>query len=76
MTGAPEQFPRTSPKTSDTAPGRKGWVAPAMATASDIHPSDPGAFVHHRRGKTPAMFLLAHLLYGTVLGFPVTLLAG
>jgi len=47
-----------------------------MATASDIHPSDPGAFVHHRRGKTPAMFLLAHLLYGTVFGFPVTLLAG
>jgi hypothetical protein len=51
-------------------------VAPAMASGTDIHLSDPGAFAHNYGTKTPAMFLVGHLLYGTVLGLTVSLLAG
>jgi hypothetical protein len=50
-------------------------VAPALASGSDIHLSSPGPFAHNYGSKTPAMFMVGHVLYGTVLGLTVALLA-
>jgi hypothetical protein len=51
-------------------------VAPALAGGIDIHLSDPGLFAHNYGSKTPAIFVVGHVLHGTVLGLTVTLLAG
>lgn len=50
-------------------------VTPALASGSDIHLSSPGPFAHNYGSKTPAMFMVGHVLYGTVLGLTVALLA-
>ncbi|MDK3258724.1 hypothetical protein [Blastococcus capsensis] len=51
-------------------------VAPAMASGSNIHLSSPGPFAHNYGDKTPIMLIVGHVLYGSVLGLVVTLLAG
>lgn len=50
-------------------------VRPALASGSAIHLSSPGPFAHNHGSKTPAMFTVGHVLYGTVLGLTVALLA-